>query len=165
MTSSVEGPETRRAAHRHERVREGLTMALYISLSQLAVMVALPVTGNPAAVITLTSLGLILAHQLAFRLSSRLVEQGRVSPANLELLGAQLAGGLAVTVVAVVPVLLLPTQYGVQVAELLLLAFVAVVGYAAARTVPLSRVRALAYVTGVVGATLAVLWVKNLGPH
>lgn len=165
MTSSVEGPETRRAAPRHERVREGLTMALYISLSQLAVMVALPVTGNPAAVITLTSLGLILAHQLAFRLSSRLVEQGRVSAANVELLGAQLAGGLAVTVVAVVPVLLLPAPSGVPVAELLLLAFVAVVGYAAARTVPLRRVRALAYVTGVVAATLAVLWVKNLGPH
>ncbi len=66
-----------------------------------------------------------------------------MSAANLELLGAQLAGGLAVTVVAVVPVLLLPAPYGVQVAELLLLAFVAVVGYAAARTVPLSRVRAL----------------------
>ena len=165
MTSSVEGSGTHRAAPRQERVREGLTLALYISLSQLAVMVALPATGNPAAVITLTSLGLILAHQLAFRLSSRLVEQGRVSAANLELLGAQLAGGLVVTVVAVVPVLLLPAPYGVPVAELLLLAFVAVVGYAAARTVPLGRVRALAYVTGVVAATLAVLWVKNLGPH
>lgn len=165
MTRSVEGSGTRRAAPRRERVREGLTMALYISLSQLAVMVTLPVTGKPAAVIALTSLGLILAHQLAFRLSSRLVERGRVSPANLELLGAQLAGGLAVTVVAVVPALLLPAPYGVQVAELLLLAFVAVVGYAAARTVPVSRVRALTYVAAVVGATLVVLWVKNLGPH
>ena len=157
--------------HAHERVREGVTMALYISLSLLAVLVALPssldpgTAASPALTIFLTSVGLILAHTLAFRLSTRLVDHGRLSRANLELLGAQLAGGLAVTAVAVIPVLLIGGPSGVRVAELLLLAFIAVVGYAAARSVPLSRPRALIYVAITVVFTLGVLWVKNLVHH
>jgi hypothetical protein len=154
--------------HRRERLREGVTMALYISLSLLAVLLALPpaldpgTVARPALAIFLTSLGLMLAHALAFRLSTRLVHRGDLSAANLELLGAQLIGGLAVTVVAVVPVLLLGGPTGVRVAELLLLAFIAVVGYVAARSVPLSRPRALLYVALVVVLALAVLVVKRL---
>lgn len=157
--------DTGPSAPRHERVREGLTMALYISLSLLAVMVAMPVSDHPELTITLTSLGLILAHQVAFRLSSRLVHQGRLGTANVELLTAQLIGGLAVTAIAVIPVLLFPDRLGVALAELLLLVFVAVVGYAAARTVPVGRTRALLYVSVVVVVVLTVLWVKNLAPH
>jgi hypothetical protein len=48
---------------------------------------------------------------------------------------------------------------------LLLLAFVAVVGYVTARSVPVSRPRALAYVMIVVVVTLVVIWVKSLVPH
>ncbi len=157
--------------HTDERVREGVTMALYISLSLLAVLVALPssldpgAAARPALTIFLTSVGLILAHTLAFRLSTRLVDHGRLSAANLELLGAQLIGGLAVTAVAVIPVLLIGGPAGVRVAELLLIAFIAVVGYAAARSVPLSRPRALLYVAIIVVLSLGVLWVKNLVHH
>ena len=50
-------------------------------------------------------------------------------------------------------------------AELLLLAFIAGVGYAAARSVPLSRPRALVYVAIVVVLALAVLCVKGLVHH
>jgi hypothetical protein len=156
----------------HERLHEGVTMALYISLSLLAVLVAQEETSlapgasaSPAVAVVLTSVGLILAHQLAFQLSTRLVHRGQLSPASVELLGAQLIGGLAVTVVAVAPVLLIDRPGGVLAAELLLLAFIAGVGYVAARSVPLSRPRALAYVGVVVVLALAVLWVKGLVHH
>jgi hypothetical protein len=157
--------------HLRERVREGVTMALYISLSLLAVLVALPASlgpgtaANPALTLFLTTLGLILAHALAFRISTRLVHRGELSAANLELLAAQVVGGLAVTVVAVTPVLLLGGPAGVRAAAWLLLAFVAVVGYVAARSAPVSRLRALGYVAAVVALTLGVLWVKGLVQH
>ena len=146
-------------------------MALYVSLSLLAVLVALPpsmdpgAAARPALTLCLTSVGLILAHALAFRLSARLVHHGALPAAQLELLAAQLAGGLAVTAVAVTPVLLIGGPEGVRAAEFLLLAFVAVVGYLAARAVPVSRPRALAYVAFVVALTLGVLWIKSLVGH
>jgi hypothetical protein len=146
-------------------------MALYISLSLLAVLAALPssldpgTAARPALTIFLTTLGLILAHALAFRISTRLVHRGELSAANLELLAAQIIGGLAVTAVAVTPVLLLGGPAGVRAATWLLLGFVAVVGYLAARSVPLSRPRALVYVALVMALTLGVLWVKSLVHH
>jgi hypothetical protein len=145
-------------------------MALYVSLSLLAVMVALPrdvepeASDSPAAVLFFTSLGLLLAHQLAFRISARLAHRGLLSE-HLEILGAHLAGGLLVTAIAVAPVLLIGGRAGVLVSELLLLGFIAVVGYVAARSVPLSRTRALVYVLGVVAMTLAILWIENLVDH
>jgi FtsH-binding integral membrane protein len=154
-----------------ERVREGVTMALYVSLSLLAVMVALPTdvgpgaSESPAATIALTAAGLILAHILAFRISARLVGRGRVAADHLEILGAQLLGGATVTLVAVVPVLLLGAPAGVDIAELLLVAFIGLTGYAAARSVPLSRPRAAVYVASVVIAALVVLGVKSLVGH
>ena len=145
-------------------------MALYVSLSLLAVMIALPKdvapasSDSPAAVLFFTSLGLLLAHQLAFRISAQLAHRGLLSE-HLEILGAHLAGGLLVTAIAVVPVLLIAGPTGVLVAELLLLGFIAVVGYMAARSVPLGRVRSLAYVAGVVVLTLAILWIETLVDH
>jgi hypothetical protein len=171
VSRAVEPHLVDRASHDHERVHAGVTMALYISLSLLAVMVAQEasldplVSGSHAMVIVLTSVGLILAHRLAFQLSTRLVHRGQVSPASVELLGGQLIGGLAITVVAVTPVLLFDGPGGLLAAELLLLAFIAGVGYVAARSVPLSRPRALAYVAIVVVLALVVLWVKGLVHH
>jgi hypothetical protein len=167
----AEGSPEDHELHRREHVHEGVTMALYISLSLLAVLVALPSNLNPsesatpALTIFLTSVGLILAHAVAFRISTRLVNRGQLTAANVELLSAQFIGGLAVTVVAVTPVLLIGGRNGIRVSELLLLAFIAVVGYVAARAVPVSRTRALTYVTAVVALTLVVLWVKNLVQH
>ena len=45
------------------------------------------------------------------------------------------------------------------------LCFIAVVGYVAARSVPLSRSRSLGYVAGVVVLTLAILWIETLFNH
>lgn len=145
-------------------------MALYIALSLLAVMFALPADlaeaagASHAGVLFVTSIGLLIAHQLAFRLSARLAH-GTLASEHVELLAAQLVGGLAVTAVAVVPVLLIGGQAGLLVAELALITFIAIIGYVAARGIPLSRPRALLYVAGVVALTLLISGIKNLAHY
>lgn len=155
---------------RSEIWREGITMALYVSLSQLAVMTALPsqeasTDSKLALTVALTSVGLVLAHQLAFRMSSKLVAPGsRLEPLAPRLLRAQLLGGAAVTVLAVLPILLFgPGAYSWSIGLLLL--FVMVVGYLVARSAPHGRVRSLVYVLVVAVAVLAVLAVKSLVSH
>ena len=51
-----------------------------------------------------------------------------------------------------------------SIAELLLLAFIAV-GYASARTIHVSRLRAMLSVLGVIALVLVVLWIKDLVHH
>lgn len=167
LTDGGEPTET----HRQARIREGLTMALYIGLSLLAVMVALPrdVTAalepHPAVALFLTSISLLIAHQLAFRLSARLAHRGQLGSEHLDLLAAQVVGGLAVTAVAVIPVLLFEGRTGIVIAELALLSFIAIVGYASARTIHVSRVRAFGSVLGVIVLVLIVLGIKELVHH
>lgn len=145
-------------------------MALYIALSLLAVMFALPASvssaagASHAAILFVTAIGLLIAHQLAFRLSARLAH-GNLAAEHIELLAAQLIGGLLVTVVAVVPVLVIGGPTGLRIAELALITFIAVVGYVAARGIPVSRPRALLYVAGVVALTLVISGIKNLAHY
>lgn len=156
-------------ANSKEIWREGVTMALYISLSQLAVMTALPTensqTSNLAAIVLLTSIGLVLAHQVAFRMSSRLVAEGsRLEGEAPRLLGAQLLGGGFVTLLAFLPIAIFgPGAYRVSVGLLLL--FIMVVGYLVARSAPVSRARALIYVALVGVVVIGVLAVKSLIGH
>lgn len=152
-----------------EWLREAVTMALYISLSLLAVLVALPSASTAESddlwlTILLTAVALLLAHQLAFRISSRLVNKGLLDAAGVKLLGAQLIGGLIAAVAAALPVLVFGSE-AVRASELVLLVFVAATGYRAARSVPASRLRALMYVGVVVLGVIAVLFVKSLVGH
>jgi hypothetical protein len=155
-------------ALRRDAVREGFTMALYIAISLLAVMLALPpsvgpeASGAPALVIFLTAIGLLAAHVAAFRLSTRLVHRGRLPAEQARLVGAQLLGGLSVALLAVVPVLIFGGAAGVIISELLLIGLVAFVGYETARAIPVSRTRALLYALVVVGVALVILWIKGL---
>ncbi len=160
-------PEESREAR--EWVREAVTMALYISLSLLAVLVALPKASTAESTdlwltILLTAVALLLAHQLAFRISTRLVNKGLLDASGVKLLGAQLIGGLMAAVAAALPVLIFGPQ-AVRASELVLLLFVAATGYRAARSVPASRGRALMYVASVVVAVMVVLFVKSLVGH
>lgn len=144
-------------------------MALYVGLSLLAVLLAQPTDTAESEsdlwlTILLTAVGLLLAHQVAFRLSSRLVNKGVLDPAGLRLLAAQSAGGCCAAVVAALPVLILGSS-GIRVSVALILGFVALTGYLAARQVPTSRMRALAYVGFVVLLVLAVMVVKGLVGH
>lgn len=144
-------------------------MALYVSLSQLAVMTALSPDGSASSEVTLTvlgtSLGLVLAHQIAFRMSSRLVAEGsRLESHAPALLRAQVVGGAVVTGLAVVPIIVFGAgAYRLSMA--LLLAFVMVVGYLVARSAPVSRARALLYVAFVAVVVVVVLAVKSLVAH
>jgi hypothetical protein len=162
-----QAPEFSEAAR--EWLREAVTMALYISLSLLAVLVALPSASTAESddlwlTILLTAVALLLAHQLAFRISSRLVNKGLLDAAGVKLLGAQLIGGLIAAVAATLPVLVFGPE-AVRASELVLLVFVAATGYRAARSVPASRLRALMYVGVVVLGVIAVLFVKSLVGH
>lgn len=156
----------------HERlelIREGITMALYIGLSLLAVLVALPTTAAEenaglALLVLFTAIGLVLAHQVALRLSTRLVRHGRIESDTTRAVVVQWIGGGAVAVVAALPLLILGSG-GLPVSRFLLLAFVAVVGYLAARAGEASRLRAVAYMGGVVVVVLGVLAVKGLVGH
>ena len=155
---------------RLEVVREGVTMALYVSLSQLAVMAALPTKEASTdsklwLTVALTSVGLVLAHQVAFRMSSRLVAPGStLEPLAPRLLRAQLLGGAAVTALAAVPILVFgPAAYRWSMGLLLL--FVMIVGYLVARSAPYSRLRSLLYVGVVALTVILVLEVKSLVNH
>lgn len=144
-------------------------MALYISLSLLAVLVALPSADEPsgaraALTLVVAAVGLVLAHHVAFRLSSRLVDQGLITTKSAQLLAAQVCGALPVAVVAAVPPLLLGGTAGRVVAEVLLLAFVAGVGYAAAHQT-VGRGRSILYVGGLVIAVAVVVAVKSVVGH
>jgi hypothetical protein len=153
-----------RSAHEVELIREATTMALYISLSLMAVLIALPIGHEDARLragftVLATATGLILAHHVAFRLSSRLVSGGVLTLESRDALSSQLLGGVPVALVAALPVFVLGEDPGENVAIILLLAFVAIVGYRAARgsTTPM---RALAYVGGLVAVVTVVLAVK-----
>lgn len=150
--------------------REGITMSLYISLSLLAVISAFP-TANAdsdyslAWAIALTSVGLVMAHQVAYRMSSRLLA------ANSELhdhagrvLAAQLTGGAFVTALALIPALILG-NYAFYVSLGIIFLYVMIVGYLIARSRPTSRWRSLGYMFLITLAVVAILVVKSLVGH
>ena len=158
--------------HELELKREALTMALYLSLSLLAVLVTLPEVINPeddnrweaTGTVFVTAVGLLLAHHLAFRLSSRLVSEGLLTPESRLALKAQLYGGVPVVLIATVPVLIFGEEYGEAAAIVALLAFVAWAAYRSAhkRT---SRLRSWLYVAVVLGAAFVVLAIKAAVGH
>lgn len=169
MTHDVVSPDSTHDAQRREWLREAVTMSLYVSLSLLAVLVALPPGASLgdrhlALTILLTAVALLLAHQVAFRLSTRLINRGLLDDEGRRMLSAQVAGGLITGVVAAAPVFLFGAG-AIRLTEFLVLAFVAATGYRAARSVPTSRTKALAYVAFVVLVVLAVLFVKSLVAH
>jgi len=157
--------------HRRERDREAVTMALYVGISLLAVMLALPsdfgadAAGDAAVSLFLTSVGLIVAHLYAFRLSTRLLHQGQLPPGSRDLMVAQIVGGAAVTIVAIVPVLLFQGPTGLFLSKLALTALIAGAGYNAARAASMGRLRSLAYVVAAVVSVLIILGIKGLVHH
>lgn len=153
-------------SQRREAVREFVTMALYVSLSLLAVVIATPemaaTRSGVAATVFLTALGLLIAHVLAYSVSSRLVSEGRIDAESRLILTMQVAAGLTVAVIATIPVLLADAPLGPQITEGLLVGIVAVVGYLAVRQRDGSRGRALVYAGAVIAGVAVVLLMKSL---
>lgn len=150
-----------------ELVREATTMALYVSLSLLAVLAALPVEARHVRVITvgLTGIGLLAAHWLATRITSAFNLSELKTAEGLKVLSAQVGGGLLVTVIAVVPLLVWPTTTGVWVSAGLLVLLVCSVSYYAGRVNGHSRLVALAYVLAILVLAAAVVALKSSVEH
>ena len=170
MDEGGAAPEVTRDYGRLEAARESVTMALYQSLSLLAVLLATPTPsgedtrGAVALSVFLTGLGLLAAHHLAFRLSSRLINAGLLTDESRRLLAAQARGGLPIVVIAALPPLVLGVEWGVLVSEVLLLGLVAAVGYRSVRRA-VSRRRAVGYVVATVAFAGAVIALKLAVGH
>jgi uncharacterized membrane protein YgdD (TMEM256/DUF423 family) len=150
--------------------REGITMSLYISLSLLAVISAFPTQNENsdfsfAWAIALTSVGLIMAHQVAYRMSSRLLTaNSKLHDQAGRVLFAQLVGGALVTALALIPALILEdSAFFVSLATLFL--YVMIVGYVIARSRPTSRLRSVGYIASIALAVAAIIFVKSLISH
>ena len=157
-------------SHAAEIWREGITMSLYISLSLLAVISAFPTENaesefSLAWAIALTSIGLVMAHQVAFRMSSRLVAANSEFNEHAgRLITAQLIGGALVTAIALIPALLLGNAaFYISLGALFI--YVMVVGYLIARSRPTGRLRSMGYVLSIALAVVAILFVKSLVGH
>jgi hypothetical protein len=156
------------SAGRHEQVvelrKEAYTMALYVAICLLAAFAALPETDAHAHVIPIiwgVTIGLALAHWFAFRVSARMVDAGRVRPHDVQSAGAQLVGAAGVALLASVPVIFFPESVELELVELLLTAWIAVVGFAVARGGGATRARALVYALSVLVLAVAIALVKN----
>ena len=145
--------------------KEAYTMALYVAICLLAACAALPETGAHAHAMPIiwgVTIGLALAHWFAFRVSARMVGAGRVRPHDVESAGAQLAGaarGGAAGVGSRDP--LLPESVELELVELLLAGFIALIGFAVARGGGATRTRAMLYGLAVLVVAVAIALVKN----
>ena len=152
-------------------LREFLASALYLALVLLAVLVAapddrLPAEGPLVGLLVGTAIGLPFAHWFAFRLAADLtaLDETDAWAAGKEAL-AQIAGGVAVVLVAAAPFVVLDGAAARDASRLMLAALPAVSGAAIARV--RGRSWPWVVVAGVVafGVAVVVVAVKNAAGH
>ena len=125
---------------RRELAREAVTMALYVSITLLAALIAIPSDDVPgtlhtAALIWGGAASLALAHWLAFDVSARLFRTVHLDRLHRLSGPVSLAAALLVALVATIPILVAPDD----------LAFIlAVAGYGVGRRSGAGLLRALA---------------------
>jgi hypothetical protein len=150
----------------HQVVHEGVTMALYIAISLLAVLTALPASFTDAAgvawTIVGTTSGLAIAHWLAFRVSSLFVGRGRLGPTARRSLVVQALAATMVGVIACLPLLLARGTMGLALSRLLLAGIIGLFAYGVSIQSEPGRLRAVLYAVTVVGIALSVAVVKNV---
>lgn len=168
MCAMTDAPAAEDGGHHEAAVelrKEAYTMALYVAICLLAALIALPVTGvgvHVAGIIWGVTIGLAVAHWFAFRVSARLVGAGRVRPQDVESAGAQVVGAAAVAVLAWIPVILFPEDDERLLVELVLAAFIAVVGFTVARGGGATRGRATIYALSVLVLAVTIAAFKNI---
>ena len=156
-------PVDHHATHAVHLRREALTMALYVSITLLAALTATYGETMPRrdvlAIVWGTTVGLALAHWLAFGLAVRLVHPAGDNADLQEQLKAQLGAAATVALVATVPVLVLPVAHVRTGARLATAGMMAFATYGEARTFGASRAKALrmAAVALVLGLTVAAV--------
>jgi hypothetical protein len=136
----------------HDAVlREGLASALYVALVLLATLVVVPLDRLPSdrAMVELVvgaAAGLVVAHWVAFRLATRLADEGGRWSAEAAREGAaQLVGGVAVACCAAVPFLFLDGRAALLGSLVVLAAVPALAGVAIARRQARSWPAAIGY--------------------
>jgi hypothetical protein len=130
-------------------------MALYVAICLLAALAAVSESAaedHAFEIVWGTTVGLALAHWLAFGVSARLVAAGQVRRHDAQAAVAQPLGAAAVAPLATVPALIFPASVELDVVELVLACFIAFVGYAVSRSSGANRVRSFVY-----GATLLIV--------
>jgi hypothetical protein len=149
--------------HEREMRKEAYTMALYVAICLLTALVVIsePTAQDDAIeIIWGTTLGLAVAHWFAFQVSARLVASGAIRRHDTAAAVAQLFGALGVAVLATIPVLVLDESVELDVVELVLAGFIALVGYAVARSGGARVGRSVLYAVSVLAAGLIVVVVK-----
>lgn len=146
-------------------VRESLTMALYITISLLAVLAAQP-HGDRSAIGVLgiiwgTTLGLSLAHWLAFRLTARLFSGNVLDRHDQVTMAAQSVAAIGVATLASAPLLVADSRSALDLSRLLLATLVGLFAFSVARRHDAGRSRAGIYAIAVVAIALAVAVIKN----
>lgn len=144
--------------------KEAYTMALYVAICLLAALIALPesrVGVHVAGIIWGVTIGLAVAHWFAFQLSARLVGAGHVRQHDVGSAGAQFCGAVAVAVLASVPVVLFSGDIERRLVEWVLAAFIALAGFAVARSGGAGRLRAMIFAALVLVFAVAIAVVKN----
>ena len=146
--------------------REAFTMALYVAICLLAALSA--VTDHTAEsernvfkLVWGTTVGLALAHWFAFRVSAKLVASGTARRHDALAAGVQLGGAAAVGLLATVPMLVLPESLQLDVVRDVLALFIAVVGFAVARSGGVGRGRSMLYGASILIVATIVAGVKN----
>lgn len=123
---------------RRELAREAVTMALYVSLTLLTALIAIPSddiagTLGTAALIWGGAAGLALAHWLAFDIAARLYATEHLD--KLHRLGGpvSLAAALAVACLASIPIVFAPDDAAAEGAVCVLALVLAVAGFGVGR--------------------------------
>jgi hypothetical protein len=146
-------------------IRETVTMALYITISLLAVLAAQPHGDRSVvgvlAIIWGTTLGLSLAHWLAFRLTARLFSGTALNRHERVTIAAQGAAALGVATLVSAPLLVAGADSALDLARLLLASLIGLFAFNVARRHGAGRGRAGVYAFVVVAIALAVAAAKN----
>jgi hypothetical protein len=150
----------------HTVLHETTTMALYLAISVLALLAALPhgeggVTDTVVGTVWGTIAGLTLAHLLAFRLSGKLLGGGWLDRAEVLAIVGQVLAAIGVALLVSVPLWWSSGTQAVAYARLTLVAMIGALAFGVAIQQSPSRVRAVLYALAVVGISLAVAVIKN----
>ena len=144
--------------------RESITMGLYITISLLAVLSSTPHDGATNAALPLvwgTTLGLVMAHWFAFRLTARLFAGEQLSGHDRRTMVGQAFAGVAVAGLASIP-LLLHHNAGPALTRGMLAGLIGVFAFGTARHHGGSHAHAVVYALAVLAIALAVAAGKYL---
>jgi hypothetical protein len=133
---------------RRELAREAVTMALYVAITLLAALIAIPSDDVPGTLHTAARIwggaaGLALAHWLAFDVGARLFQTAHLDRLHRWGGPAALVAALAVAVVTTIPLLVAPEDIASETAICVLASILGLAGFAVGRRSGAGLVRAL----------------------